>query len=98
MGSSHSKVIGCVSRLSEGVSGGGTSLLGKDREDLGDVLADGSDSGHLSLRGRGDLGDSEGGKFFSLEVEFFGAFLLRFTSKFMGSNTVHNVDINFLES
>ena len=114
-GSSHSKVVGGVSRLGEGVSGSGTSLLGKDGEDLGDVLAYGSDSSHLGLRGRGDLGDSEGGKFFlyrwkkhrlsiyskenfgstySLEVEFLSAFWLRFSSKFMGSNTVHIVDNN----
>ena len=62
--SSNSEVIRGVSGLGEGVSGGLASLLAKNSEDLGNVLAHSSDSSHLGLRGRGDLGDSEGGEFF----------------------------------
>jgi hypothetical protein len=63
-GSSNSEVVRGVSGLGESVSSGGASHLTEDGEDLGDVFADSSDSGHLDLGSGRDLGDSEGGEFF----------------------------------
>lgn len=63
-GSSDSEVIRGVSGLGIGVFSGSASHLTEDGEDLGDVFADGSDSGHLDLGSGRDLGDSEGGEFF----------------------------------
>jgi hypothetical protein len=63
-GTSGSEVVRGVSGVLERVSGGSASHLTEDGEDLSDVLADGTDSGHLDLGGGGDLGDSEGSEFF----------------------------------
>ena len=93
-GTSSSEIVGSVSALGEGVFGGGASHLGEDGQDLGDVLADASDSGHLDLGSGGDLADSEGGKFFLLG--------LKNNSMSVGSKVTwmgtYSLEVEFLEA
>ena len=93
-GSSNSQVVRGVSGLGESILSGGASHFAEDGEDLSDVLAYGSDSSELDLGSGGNLADTEGSEFFSLEEEFFEADFLVLSSKFMGLDTVHKFDNN----
>lgn len=62
----HAKVDGGVSHLLVGGAGGSDSLLAKDGQHLGDVLADLLDQGELNLGLGRHLGHAEFGKFLLL--------------------------------
>ena len=82
------EIVRRVSLLLELGASGVNSLLGKDGEDLGDVLPDRSDLGELDLL-LGDLGHAKSGELLTVGGEFFDQFGLLVLSNLMAAYLVH---------